>query len=214
MKQLIILVLFIFCAFGSFAKTNDSLPPQITLNGATSMVICQWGKYIDPGYTLTDKYFALIDIKIDSVGFPINTNNPGLQKIQYKATDKSGKYAFSETRYIMVYPSYSINCGGPGYPTDTTGHSSAIKPNMNLDKNIEIYPNPSSGSIYISMKSHLEISSVSIYNINGQIVSHKNASDLSFSKGQLDITDQPNGIYFARIEMEGGNFVKKLVLRK
>ncbi len=78
---------------------------------------------------------------------------------------------------------------------------------LNVDKfnvaEILVYPNPSNGIFQIQSKELVQ--SVEIYNQIGQKILVKNTSE-------INITNQPQGIYFVKINMENGlTFTKKVV---
>ncbi|MDC0230505.1 serine hydrolase [Aureispira] len=72
-------------------------------------------------------------------------------------------------------------------------HNSLITTNVNNSKkdiNIKIYPNPVSDLLYIN--SDIQISSVSVMNLSGQVVLDKGYSDV------IDVSSLPNGIYILK----------------
>ncbi|HEB61908.1 MAG TPA: T9SS type A sorting domain-containing protein, partial [Bacteroidetes bacterium] len=81
---------------------------------------------------------------------------------------------------------------------------------LELDKLIEIYPNPANDLFYISSKD-LNIENVRIYSAAGQLKGMKTKMDssLEFSTKEL-----PNGIYFVEIRTEEGVITKKLSVMK
>lgn len=85
--------------------------------------------------------------------------------------------------------------------------------NISLNKNngIDLYPNPSSGIVYISTSTN-SIEKITIYNTQSQIVFR---SDLSNNKtNSIDLSKLETGVYFVQIEEhEGSKSIKKLVIR-
>jgi hypothetical protein len=78
------------------------------------------------------------------------------------------------------------------------------------DNPVSIYPNPSNGKFEINLKSDYNNSSeIKIYDIIGK--------EIYFSKGsqfplQIDLTDQPKGIYFIKIKSENRIFSEKIAV--
>lgn len=72
-------------------------------------------------------------------------------------------------------------------------------------KSIGIYPNPSTG--LFSIKSEEQIEKVVVTNVVGELI-------LISSSNQLDITTQPNGIYFVEVFTEKQRFSEKVVVLK
>lgn len=70
---------------------------------------------------------------------------------------------------------------------------------------VKVFPNPSSGIITIA--SDEKIDRIIIRNMLGQIVEETNSS-------KVDISNQPNGVYFVEIYIEGKVEVNKVILSK
>lgn len=68
-----------------------------------------------------------------------------------------------------------------------------------------IFPNPTSGKITISTDSKIQYTEVTVYNVMGEAV-------LKTTSLSLDISNQPKGMYFVRVESELGSSTKKIVL--
>jgi len=84
--------------------------------------------------------------------------------------------------------------------------------------NIEVYPNPTTGQLRIANRSHvsgklseanyeLRITGVEVYDVYGRKVLEPPLTVLH----SYDLTVLPAGVYFVRIETEGGAVVKKIV---
>ena len=69
---------------------------------------------------------------------------------------------------------------------------------------ITLYPNPSRSGIF-SIKGE-NITKIEVYNSKGEMISTKIANTTT-----IDLSQQANGIYYAKISTEKGNVVKKLV---
>ncbi|WP_203258521.1 DUF4955 domain-containing protein [Hyunsoonleella ulvae] len=78
---------------------------------------------------------------------------------------------------------------------------------INLLDNVKAYPNPSDGVFEIYMPSNLKTVEMFIYNIHSQLIDVKMYT-LNAGKLQLNIEDKPNGIYFAKMNLEKPVFIK------
>jgi len=81
----------------------------------------------------------------------------------------------------------------------------------NLKNDFNIYPNPTSGVFQIQSNSHQLsiINQIEICNVLGEkIFSQKNQNE----KSEIDLTKQPNGIYFLQLKTEQGTAVKKIII--
>lgn len=65
----------------------------------------------------------------------------------------------------------------------------------------KVYPNPTKGLVEISLPIAKNEVVVSLFNSSSQLVSKKTYS-VKYGKIQLDLTSNPNGLYFAKIELE------------
>lgn len=88
----------------------------------------------------------------------------------------------------------------------TTG----ISQNHLVETKIEIYPNPSSGVFTIQMN-QFENVQLKIYNILGECIHQQICT---FAYQQMNLTDQPNGIYFINIHTTQGILSKKIILNR
>lgn len=74
---------------------------------------------------------------------------------------------------------------------------------------LDIYPNPTNGMIQV--KSSSDIKTVSITDAQGRTILHETVNQSLF---QSDLSKQPNGIYFIRINLDGHEISRKIVLNK
>lgn len=87
--------------------------------------------------------------------------------------------------------------------------STGITEKTNND--LEIYPNPSNNGIFTVEPSSTNIkTSVKVYNVLGNLLLKQEINQ----KEQIDLSAQPNGSYFIRIENAQGNCTKKLIINK
>ena len=85
----------------------------------------------------------------------------------------------------------------------------AVK-NQTSENTVSIYPNPSSGEIFIHNTGLETLEKVELYTINGKKVQeYLNLSD----KKSLDFSSLQKGLYFLKLASNNGNIVKKIILR-
>lgn len=73
-----------------------------------------------------------------------------------------------------------------------------INETTGISKNVELFPNPSSGLFYIN--SDIDIKSIEILDINCKIINKK-----EINLNEIDIREKENGIYFLRIKTANGD---------
>jgi hypothetical protein len=70
---------------------------------------------------------------------------------------------------------------------------------------IKVHPNPSNGTF--TLEHSASIQTFEVYNVNGQKV------QVELFDNQLDLTNQPKGIYLLRVQMENGEVVSKKLMK-
>lgn len=99
--------------FSERIEIKDTTPPEILLNtkdGSINIDLEVGDTFTDPGFTAVDN----IGIAEEIVTFdpsPVNTNQPGVYTITYKAKDTAGLPAKTETRTVTVKPKPVIATG-------------------------------------------------------------------------------------------------------
>lgn len=108
---------------------------------------------------------------------------------------------------MSASPFYGIPADGTVYKFAPGG---AAVNEINFDSFFSVYPSPSSGVFQITSE-QLQITNIEIVNELGDIV-----SQMTVNKKQetLDLSAQPNGIYFLHIKTDQGTANKKLIIQK
>jgi hypothetical protein len=95
-------------------KVQDRTAPVITLKGSMAVSVCQYGNYVDSGYTIYDNYsktIAASSVTVEGTFLTHGDSLPGLYYIRFKAVDASGNVGYSAYRYILVKPTTDLSCG-------------------------------------------------------------------------------------------------------
>lgn len=94
---------------------------------------------------------------------------------------------------------------------------------INISNLITNYPNPTSGKFTVTI-SPAELGSASvltlkqvqgdivIYNLQGEKV--YSSSNFQISKSTIDLSSQPSGVYFLKVQTSAGEGIKKLIIQK
>jgi hypothetical protein len=82
--------------------------------------------------------------------------------------------------------------------------------NVNFDKiNFQVYPNPTNNYFTIGIDNHKEKSyNLEILNTIGQVVLNK---EIINSAEQVDLSGQPTGVYFVKLQSVNNTFIKKII---
>lgn len=79
--------------------------------------------------------------------------------------------------------------------------------NLSLVQNVNIYPNPSTGIVNISMDKDWEL--VIINSLGQTIVARE-----GFGTSTIDLSNEPSGLYFAKVKLNGNWYITKIQLMK
>ena len=80
------------------------------------------------------------------------------------------------------------------------------------DRLFAVYPNPSTGKLFVSLNGHVGEINFSVFNSLGQKVFAKNMTSF-YSKLELDLTHLPKGIYYLKGETNDKTAIEKVMLR-
>ena len=83
----------------------------------------------------------------------------------------------------------------------------------NVANGFVIFPNPTSGQFNLKMSQFedLKMNSIEITNIFGEKIY---SSTVNSNKSEIDLSSQPNGIYFIQLKTENGIANKKIIINK
>ena len=114
--------------------------------------------------------------------------------LYYVTDDWSNLLCFEDTE--IAYPD-SLACYTAVGINDAT-----IKENL-----ISVYPNPNNGIFNIALPTVKDEVQVTIYNLSGQQIKNLTLKD----KGIIDISKQPNGIYFVKVIHQHQVITQKII---
>lgn len=81
--------------------------------------------------------------------------------------------------------------------------------NTNEPVRVDVFPNPTDNVLNIS--SGIRIESIRIYDYNGRLLTEEN---INAKKGQLQVSNYPNGIFHLHIETEKNVIIKSMIIAK
>ncbi len=87
----------------------------------------------------------------------------------------------------------------------------------NPETNFTIYPNPTNGVFNLKMNElqNPEIKELKVLNVLSECVYHLTNEQMSTSSTmQIDLSSEPNGIYFISLQTEKGAAIKKIIIQK
>lgn len=112
---------------------------------------------------------------------------------------------------------YTVLGNAGGACTGSALITQSVSPCTGLDQlsmqNIQfgIYPNPNKGEFTLTLPNASENCSVEIYNAIGQLIKKQSVKD---DKLKINISEQPNGVYFLRVMSEGHQIQKSKIVKE
>jgi PKD repeat protein len=187
-------------------KVVDHVAPVIRLTGDVAVTVCRWFPYVDAGYSLSDNYYPNNKITVTSEGSFITyggTTMANLLYLRYKAVDGSNNIGYTSNRIISVIPETDFSC------------VNAVNSNMSLDQYISVYPNPNTGMFTVNSNLPAqEKVRISITNLLGQEIAVVHNGILGQTSFQVDMSNQPGGVYLLNIVTNNQTFTKRIELVK
>ncbi|MFD1553276.1 hypothetical protein DNU06_16795 [Putridiphycobacter roseus] len=116
------------------------------------------------------------------------------------------KPEYSIEYYLTI--TNSLGCSMEGAPVYLINvNHLGIEDILNSTKEVTIYPNPTTGEVFIFDKNKSVIS-ILIYDLNENLISELNNNLIKY-----DLSGYPKGVYIFRIELEDQIITKKLILK-
>ena len=76
---------------------------------------------------------------------------------------------------------------------------------------VKVHPNPTTGTF--SIESVVGINRVEVYGLIGQALQNVGFTSTVIHLNKIDLRNNPNGIYFLKIELTNGKVVKKKIVK-
>lgn len=177
-------------------KVRDFEPPVIKLTGTEDTIVCRYAPYEDRGYVVTDNFESPASLKIDTLGTYTDTKLPGYYTRYYVATDHAGNSSRTEKRTIYVRPSDEcIN---------------ALAEQSKPENTLRIFPNPSTGVFTISTTLPAN-TTINVEDLLGKQILNILPGKL-MNTFEINLANQPDGIYLLHMQHAGSSITKKLIL--
>lgn len=158
------------------------------------------------GFSLAaGKYY----VKVSGATVNLYRNNAGA-KFPYAVADliniTQTDYSATDPNYYYYFYDWEVRKGGCDV-------SSGIDDEKYAEASIQVYPNPSSGELTISLPGSAKATDVSIYNVVGETVYKMDATN-SNKTLNVDLSNQPNGMYFINVKTGSVVTTRRFVLAK
>ena len=112
------------------------------------------------------------------------------------------------TQYTITV-SYTNGCSAQAYVTVTVSTCAGLD-ELAGNANIQTYPNPSKGQLFVNYKGYTEGASIEVYNTIGQLMVRKKVESLTT---EINLNNFDNGIYIVKVLNHEGHVeqVTKLI---
>jgi PKD repeat protein len=186
-------------------KIVDTTKPRVNLNGINDVNLPRWKVYVDAPVLLEDNLdtdSAMRQFLVITNSLPKNAQGqhfgdaPGLYSARYKVRDLSGNESDEAKRNINVLPE---------------PNPSGVGDVMNIDRLMSVYPNPSNGLVNMRLAdAQQEDVKVVVLDMLGKEMLHKTIKANDLQVQELDLSKQPKGIYFLRVQTGDQVYMKKI----
>jgi PKD repeat protein len=171
-------------------RVVDKVAPVIKLLGRNPFEMTRLEHYadVDPGYVVTDNYYPASQIMVTVDTSSLDTRVGGIYFVKYCAEDPSRNKSECMFREVVVNFITSLN-------SVTSGKEQLL-----------VYPNPSSGRIYIDSKE--TIRSIKVMDMSGRIINTELSVDLSY----IDI--KTTGLVMVYVETDNGTYTERILIQQ
>lgn len=190
--------------------TSEDFPISQITTGNPEVVDPTYISFSNPPswYPLNgDKYYVGIELSYgvnqDSVAIYTNTDDPSNNQTSWE------KWSDGTWHQMYAQDSWGKNVNFLIMP-DLCTQIVGVQENDNVNNDINVYPNPTTGLINIEFENG---EFLEVYNLLGEVVLNETIAADQFLVS-LDLTDNPNGVYFVSIKTNDKIFTKKILLSK
>ena len=80
-----------------------------------------------------------------------------------------------------------------------------------IDKQISVYPNPSSDYLFIQLPNNEKLESLELYNVEGRRKDHKSIRT-DFNSYKIDVSHLTQGLYFLKMQLKKNKTVTRTII--
>lgn len=215
-------------------QTDALISPVMNLSTLTSPTLTferAYQMYSDPATPYTPKDSLFVQISTDGVNWSPLFDKAGLNLItastQFNASSGfvptasewasesvaiPAPYATSST--VQLKFNFMNDWENNFYLDDikVTGSGSSVI-EINLDAFVSVFPNPSNGNFNVDISANgLGQADIIVYNMVGEEVDRVSYNVLAPKNVKFNLANQPNGLYFVKVQTATGSATKKMVV--
>ncbi len=165
--------------------------PQMTAPGITPLIVNSTTLY-------GMRYWT------DSGGKVLGSKNLGLS---WGVQDGNIEVRIHKLYFYDNQLGFAIGGKGTIYKTTNGGGLGIEEEETNLKKKIEVFPNPTEGTLQLVIVGDIGVKNIALYNLAGKLLKHYDKSERN-----LDVSDISSGQYLIHLETTEGIFTEKIVV--
>lgn len=135
--------------------------------------------------------------------------NAVFSSIGYRSVTTDSLYSFIDNIQPGVHYRYRLLIKPKGFG-ECYSETRAVS--IDDSHSFTIYPNPSAGKMLVSLNGHRGTVEMELSNLTGQII-YKKETYSSYSPVELDISNQPKGVYLLKVKTVNGITAQKVLLQ-
>ncbi|WP_281238460.1 T9SS type A sorting domain-containing protein [Flavobacterium praedii] len=188
---------------GSYTFTNNSLKVPNLAPGTYTVIITIPGETFEQSFSITIPKGATITGK----------SSVAANKVSIEITEGTAPYTVfvdGVEQFETTDSNFTVDAKKGGLLQVKTAKACEgiyAKDMARLNGVISAYPNPTSGSFEIELPSTKKEVVITLYTLDGQMVSTKTYT-VENGKAQLTLENQPAGVYVAKIELDTPEYLK------
>lgn len=179
---------------------NHAYPPIVEGSKCDSIVTVTLTGLVDTTVTLTDGTLTAQDTNASYQWIDCVTGEliPGATSSSYTPATNSGSYAVI------------VSVGGCSDTSDCHTLGGTGIGNLELNRQLNVYPNPANTLIHIESTSGLHVEAIRVFNILGAAVYREKGNETM--KQTIDLSRLASGMYLLHIQTDKGIAIRKLEL--
>lgn len=158
-----------------------------------------------------------LDNSNNEEGFAVERSVGDLENFEEIVATDSDEISFKDTVEVGLKYFYRVrafNDGGNSDYSNITGNVLASVNLKDIDSYISVYPNPNIGLLNISSSDESsKLKSIRIYDYTGRLFRSYELED-RYNQYSIDLSAQPDGLYFVEVDIANTTLIKKVILSK
>jgi len=157
-----------------------------------------------------------------AIGYTWNFGDGNISYTQFPTHSYAAAGSYQVSLYIhdtlsgcsnFYHDTITVDSSGilrSGFTVTVISHNSVGIDELNVETELNVYPNPASNRVNLSFSETQENGTVELLDLNGKLIISKSLSGLIYL--EIDSHNLESGIYLIRVNNEKGHTTKKLII--